>query len=281
MLTPEEEALFGPRVGLLLKQLGKVAQWVGPDDRDYSTWGVRMVVHKIEIDPKCDRYVDEPDRGHRLVLRAETSELYNSSRDGIPQYYEWSTIGPDSVSEASPSSLTCRSAAAFPDELRSSAKDCGNVTVETANPVGRAGVRRPRGLRLPRWALIQLTNRALRIDFGAGARFSFGQVAVNVRPALPSAVVRGSPVHEQPVAAVAVEPREVLARRLDDCAARPVRLARLIPGQGDLVAYAQFLAGHPSRVSAGGSPMACAPITTMCQPATLAGDVGDHDSSSW
>ena len=144
VLTPEEEELFGPRVelagGLLLKQLGKVAQWGGPDDKDNSTWAARMVVDKIEVDPKCDDYVGGPDRGHRLVvsIRVETSALYESFRDGIPQYYEWSTIGPDGVSEASPSSSgDCRSAAAFPHELRPSAKYRGEVTVETANPVGQ------------------------------------------------------------------------------------------------------------------------------------------------
>lgn len=143
-LTPEEEELFGPRVelpgGLLLKQLGKVVQWGGPDDQNNSTWGVRMVVDKIEVDPQCDAYVDTPDRGHRLVLslRVETSALYDSFRDGVPQYFEWSTIGPDGVSEASPSSShTCRSAVAFPHELRPSAKYRGEVTVETANPAGQ------------------------------------------------------------------------------------------------------------------------------------------------
>ena len=56
--TPEEEALFGLRVellgGMLQKQLGKVAQWGGPDDTDPNTWGIRMVVDKIEVDPGCD-----------------------------------------------------------------------------------------------------------------------------------------------------------------------------------------------------------------------------------
>jgi hypothetical protein len=49
--------LFGPRMelpgGLLLKQLGKVAQWsdteVGVED-----WDVRVVLDSIEVDPQCD-----------------------------------------------------------------------------------------------------------------------------------------------------------------------------------------------------------------------------------
>jgi hypothetical protein len=143
VLTPEQEELYGPRVelggGLVLKQLGKVTQWGGPLD-DLSTWGARMVVDRIEVDPQCNEYVSTPERGHRLVvtIRVETSELYKPGVDMIPQYYLWSTIGPDGVSEASPSSShTCRSAVAFPHELRPSAKYRGEVTVETANPVGQ------------------------------------------------------------------------------------------------------------------------------------------------
>jgi hypothetical protein len=144
VLTPEEEELFGPRVelpgGLLLKQRGKVAQWGGPDDVDNSTWAVRLVVDRIDVDPQCGEYVRAPDRGHRLVLslRVETSERYDQIVDGVPQYYEWSTIGPDGVSEASASSSQdCHSDVAFPHELRPSAKYRGEVTVETANPVGQ------------------------------------------------------------------------------------------------------------------------------------------------
>jgi hypothetical protein len=82
VLTPEQEQLYGPRVelpgGLLLKQFGKVAQWGGPDDTDPNTWGVRVVVDSVEVDPKCGEYTSPPTRGHRLVvsLRAETSSSY-------------------------------------------------------------------------------------------------------------------------------------------------------------------------------------------------------------
>lgn len=144
VLTPAEEELFGPRVelpnGLLLKQLGKVAQWGGPNDTDPNTWGVRLVVDSIAVDPACDEYVSTPDRGHRLILsvRVETSPSYDSMNDGIPQYFEWSTIAPDGVSEASPtSSSDCHSSVAFPHEMRPSAKYRGEVTVETANPRGQ------------------------------------------------------------------------------------------------------------------------------------------------
>jgi hypothetical protein len=144
VLTPEEEELLGPRVelggGLVLKQLGKVTQWGGPQDDRIATWAARMVVDKIEVDPECDEYVQAPGRGHRLVLslRVETSDLYDSFVDGTPQYYQWSTIGPDGVSEASSSSSQdCRPDVAFPHELRPSAKYRGEVTVETANPVGQ------------------------------------------------------------------------------------------------------------------------------------------------
>ncbi len=143
-VSPEEEEVFGPRLelggGLVLKQLGKVTQWGGPQDADLSTWAARMVVDRIEVDPECDPYVDLPERGHRLVLsvRVETSERYRPGLDTVPQFYEWSTIGPDGVSEASHSSShTCRSAVAFPHELRPSARYRGEVTVETANPAGQ------------------------------------------------------------------------------------------------------------------------------------------------
>jgi hypothetical protein len=144
VLTPTEEELFGPRVelpgGLLLKQIGKVAQWGGPDDTDSSTFGLRMVIDKIVVDPKCDPYMTKPDRGHRLVLsiRVETSELFQQA-DGLPQYYQWSTIGPDGVTEGPASSTQdCHSATALPQEMRASAKYRGEVTIETSNPRGQA-----------------------------------------------------------------------------------------------------------------------------------------------
>lgn len=142
-LTPEEEEIYGPRVelpgGLLLKQLGKVALY-GPDDDLRTTWRVRMTVDKIAVDPACDRYIPKPERGHRLVisLRAETSAKFSNGADMVPQYYAFSTVDPDGVSEASPSSMVpCHEAVALPVEFRPSAKYRGEVTVETGNPKGR------------------------------------------------------------------------------------------------------------------------------------------------
>ncbi len=71
-------------------------------------------------------------------MRVETSPIYDPNVDGIPQFYEWSTIGPDGVTEASPiSSGDCHSATAFANELRPSAKYRGEVAVDTANPTGQ------------------------------------------------------------------------------------------------------------------------------------------------
>ncbi|WP_300010981.1 hypothetical protein [Pseudonocardia sp.] len=147
-LSPEQEELYGPRVelpgGLLLKQLGKVAQWGGPDDGDPNTWGIRLVLDKVEVDPGCDGdefFTPSPGRDHRLVLsvRIETSRDYDPFRDGgSPKYYEWSTIGADGVSEAPPSSMQeCRHGAEIPYDLRPSAKYRGEVNIETANPTGQ------------------------------------------------------------------------------------------------------------------------------------------------
>lgn len=145
VFTPEEEELYGPRVvqadGLVLKQLGKVAQYGGPgavDDKD--TWGVRVVVDSIEVDPTCDEYVAASIRGHRLLLslRVETSDLYDPDRDQSPLYYAWSTVGPDGVSEAPMSTYSpCRAATELPSEMRPSAKYRGTVHVDTANPSGQ------------------------------------------------------------------------------------------------------------------------------------------------
>lgn len=144
VLSPEEEQLFGPRVelpgGLLLKQFGKVAQWGGPDDTDPKTWGIRVVLDKVEIDPKCDPYTPKVDRAHRLVLsmRVETSASYDPTADSGPFYYRWSTTGPDGLTEAAPSSsYGCRSANDLAMELRPSAKYRGEVVVESANASGQ------------------------------------------------------------------------------------------------------------------------------------------------
>jgi hypothetical protein len=143
-LTSQEEEIYGPRVelpgGLLLKQLGKVALY-GPDqDNIQMNWHVRMVVDKIAVDPACDRYVPKSERGHRLVisLRAETSAKFSNGADMVPQYYAFSTVDPDGVSEASPSSMvSCHEAVALPIEFRPSAKYRGEVTVDTGNPKGQ------------------------------------------------------------------------------------------------------------------------------------------------
>jgi hypothetical protein len=81
-----------------------------------------MVVDRIDVDPQCDEYVPAPERGHRLVLalRAETSELYDPFVDGVPRYYEWSTIGADGVSEAA----------------SSSSHDCHHAVVELLQRIG-------------------------------------------------------------------------------------------------------------------------------------------------
>lgn len=140
--SPADVELYGPRIelpgGLLLKQLGKVAE----DRRDNSpaSWTIRTVVDRIEVDPVCD--YSPTARPHRLVLtvRVETSPIYDPTRDRSgPQFYAWSTIGPDGVSEGGPtSSLPCRAAGEqLPAELRPAAKYRGQVTVETANPAGQ------------------------------------------------------------------------------------------------------------------------------------------------
>lgn len=144
VLTPAEEELFGPRVelpgGLILKQIGKVAQYGGPDDKDNNTFGARFIIDKISVDPKCDQYVSRPDRGHRLVLsmRVETGPTFDQAVDGTPQYYQWSTIASDGITQGPPtSSQDCHSASALPQEFRASAKYRGEVTVETSNVTGQ------------------------------------------------------------------------------------------------------------------------------------------------
>lgn len=141
--TPEQIEMFGPRVelagGMLLKELGKVAQWGGTAS-EVNNWAVRLVVDSIEVDPNCGEFVPEPERGHRLLvtMRVETNSAYDAMRHGVPQYYEWSTIGTDGVSEAPPSSAyPCEGAAELPHELRPSAKYRGSVLIETANAEGQ------------------------------------------------------------------------------------------------------------------------------------------------
>lgn len=142
--TPAEIELYGPRVelpgGLLLKQLGKVAQVNPVESDDPQDWVMRIVLDKIEVDPDCGPYRFDSGRSHTLVLslRVETSARYDQARHGIPQYFEWSTIGPDGVTEAPPtSSSDCRNGKGFPSELRPAAKYRGEVTVDTSNPTGR------------------------------------------------------------------------------------------------------------------------------------------------
>ena len=136
--------MFGPRVelpgGLLLKELGKIAQYGGLEDTDPYSWGIRVAIDRIEIDPLCDEDVPKPDRPHRLLLsvRAETSAEFRTGVDVIPAYYNFTTVSPDGITEASLSThLACHKANTLPYEFRPSAKDRGEVTVETANASGQ------------------------------------------------------------------------------------------------------------------------------------------------
>jgi hypothetical protein len=97
-----------------------------------------MILDKIEVDPDCGAYSPEPDRGHRLLLtmRVETSPSYTAA-DGVPGYYEWSTVGTDGISEAPPSSSIACGSNELPHELRAAAKYRGKVIVETANTAGQ------------------------------------------------------------------------------------------------------------------------------------------------
>lgn len=144
-LTPEEIDIYGPRVelpgGLLKKELGKVAAIGRPEATDVrAEWTMRVVLDKIEIDPDCGPYRIDAGRAHTLVLsiRVETSDRYNPTADGIPQYFEWATIGPDGVTEAPPtSSSDCRNGKGFPSEMRPAAKYRGEITVDSDNAAGQ------------------------------------------------------------------------------------------------------------------------------------------------
>jgi hypothetical protein len=146
--TPEQEEMFGPHVelpgGLLLKQIGKVAQEFPSSDPpntpvDVNNWAWRLVVDKIEVDPKCDKYMPEPTRGHLVLItaRLETSAKYDPSGDDSPlNAYEWSTVGPDGVSETS-GYASCRAADSSSPDLRPSAKYRTTVAIDTANTSGQ------------------------------------------------------------------------------------------------------------------------------------------------
>jgi hypothetical protein len=98
------------------------------------------VLDSIEVDPRGCAAGIKPERGHRLLLslRVETSEKYDPSLAGNPVFYEWSTVGPDGVSEAPASSEpTCQFDKSLPFDLRPSAKYRGQVSVDTANPAGQ------------------------------------------------------------------------------------------------------------------------------------------------
>lgn len=143
--TPADLELYGPRVelpgGVLLKQVGKVAAFARPGSADFrDDWVMRIVLDRIELDPDCGGFALDSGRPHRLVLsvRVETSAQYDPIQHGIPQYFEWSTTGPDGVTEAPPgSSSDCRNGKGFPSELRPSAKYRGEVSVATSNPAGQ------------------------------------------------------------------------------------------------------------------------------------------------
>lgn len=144
--TPDqvEIELYGPRVelpgGLLQKQLGKVAQISAVGSDDPRDWSMRIVLDSVEVDPRGCVAGPRAERGHRLLLnlRVETSAKYDPTLAGNPVFYEWSTIGPDGVSEAAASTEpTCQFSKSLPFELRPSAKYRGQVSVDTANPAGQ------------------------------------------------------------------------------------------------------------------------------------------------
>ncbi|GJF01671.1 hypothetical protein PSD17_06350 [Pseudonocardia sp. D17] len=139
--TPADIETYGPRVelpgGMLLKQLGKVAETKATDNP--GPWAARIVLDSITLDPKCDQYLPAPTRGHRLLLavRVETSDTWGSGL-GVPQSSSWSTVGEDGVTEG-PTQIgyDCHSGKALPYEMRPAAKYRGEVTLDTANTKGQ------------------------------------------------------------------------------------------------------------------------------------------------
>lgn len=132
------EELYGPRVelpgGLLLKQVGKVAEYGKP-------WAVRVVVDDIEVDPSCDEYKPDPERGHRVVLTlsVQTSADFDPATIPPPTWSQWSTVGPDGVSEAPMTAYNpCHPLVQLPSQFRPEATYRGEVDVDTANQTGRA-----------------------------------------------------------------------------------------------------------------------------------------------
>lgn len=142
-LTAGEEELYGPRVelpgGMLLKQIGRVAEYGESETSPRDHWAIRVVVEKIEVDPVCP-HKPEPERGHRVVvtLSAQTSAYFDPATMAAPQWYRWSTVSPDGISEASLSAYNpCHPKVQLPPDFRPEAKYRGEVDVDTANPSGR------------------------------------------------------------------------------------------------------------------------------------------------
>lgn len=138
-----DPAVYGPRVelpgGLLLKQVGKVAELRTVDDQ---TWVSRLVVERIEVDPVCDQYTPAPKRGHRVLLTIayETSPSYSAPGVVVqpPLYYAWSTVGKDGITEGSMNvDYGCHDTDALPSEFRPAAKYRGEVVLDTENPSGQ------------------------------------------------------------------------------------------------------------------------------------------------
>jgi hypothetical protein len=71
-----------------------------------------------------------------VSVRVETSPKYTAS-DGEVDYYNWSTISADGVSEPPVSTLyACNEAKELFTDLRPASKYVGEITVDTANTSG-------------------------------------------------------------------------------------------------------------------------------------------------
>ena len=125
--------------GNVVKQPGEIAGF-GPTQDNIV---VTFAIDKITVDAKCtSSYAQKPENGHfvKLDVRAETKPTMPTDRGYSINPFEFSTVGPDGITEQSlttGSSFTCLDQSEqFPSTISPGSKYRGSLILDTKNTSG-------------------------------------------------------------------------------------------------------------------------------------------------
>lgn len=134
--VPEKSAAKTDQ-GFLLKKIGEEARITNPD----GSTAAQFWITKIQIDPKCDEYMQRTPGKHTLLLditvqtHTAADEFTWDRIGGLINPFSFQTKGDDGVTNQGELSM-CVNRKKLPDTFAANSKYTGQIEIETANPKG-------------------------------------------------------------------------------------------------------------------------------------------------